>query len=457
MSPAAEPPLADRTAAAIAATVRSGAVSPVDVVRACFDRIHALDASIGAFQLLREDRALAEAEAVALRADRGELPLAGVPIAVKDNLDVEGVPTRYGSSATPDRPAAADHEVVRRVRAAGAIVVGKTRIPELGVWPMTDGPLGVTCNPWRHDRVPGGSSGGSAAAVAAGMVPVAIGNDGLGSLRIPAACCGLVTIKPGEGVVPADIGRNSWFSMAENGPLATTVEDAALLYAVLAGQEPGTPLPQDRLRIALSTRSPAAGVRVDPAWARATEETAELLRGAGHVVERADPSYPLRFVPAIFAHWMGGGATDAEGLDRSKLDPRTRVWAAMGRRLLRLGAVKREQRAGWRDVQLGFFRRFELLLTPTLATIPPPLDDWRHKGWLANVVAATRFAPFPGAWNFAGFPAAAVPAGMHPEGLPLSVQLVGAPGAEHAILGVAAELERLRPWPRHAPTGAGVA
>jgi amidase len=169
-----------------------------------------------------------------------------------------------GSTASDPQPQPADHEVVRRLRAAGAVVVGLTRVPELCVFGATDSKFGLTRNPWNRSRTPGGSSGGSAAAVAAGMVAVAHGNDGMGSIRIPAACCGLVGFKPGRGVVPSELGDGSWFDMAENGPLATSVDDCALLLSVMAGRpDLATVTDPGRVRVAVSTEAPAPFTRRD--------------------------------------------------------------------------------------------------------------------------------------------------------------------------------------------------
>src|SRR4051795_13754051 len=248
----------------IAERVRSGELRAEDVVRAHLDHIADVDARIGAFRVVRRQAALAEAAAVDGSSRRGAFPLAGVPVAIKDNIAVAGEVCTDGSLAAPDEPARADHPVVARLRAAGAVVVGITRVPELCLYGATDGPHAVSRNPWDTARTPGGSSGGSAAAVAAGCVPIAHGNDGMGSLRIPAAACGLVSLKPGRGVVPARIGADSWSDMAENGALATTVADLAVAHAVLAGEEPAVPADPGRpLRIAVSTRSPVPGVRAD--------------------------------------------------------------------------------------------------------------------------------------------------------------------------------------------------
>src|SRR6478672_6154954 len=223
----------------IARLVRSGEVTAVSVVQAHLDHIEAVDARIGAFRVLRREAALAEAHAIDTALTRFALPR--VPIAVKDNVAVAGEVCTDGSLAGNDVPATRDHPVVARLRKAGAIVVGITRVPELCLYGTTDGPGTVSRNPWDTALSPGGSSGGSAAAVAAGQVPLAHGNDGMGSLRVPAAACGLVTLKPGRGVVPADIGFDDWSGMAENGALATTVADLAVAHAVLAGEEQGAP------------------------------------------------------------------------------------------------------------------------------------------------------------------------------------------------------------------------
>lgn len=454
MTPSIRTDLLGQSAIALAELVRSGEVRPLDVVHAHLERIEALDAEIGAFQLVRWERALAEAEELGRRNDLRTLPLAGVPLAIKDNIAVAGEPMRVGSAATPDAPSEADDETVRRLRAAGAVVLGTTRVPELCIWGATDNVYGITRNPWNAELGVGGSSGGGAAAVAAGMVPLALGNDGLGSIRIPAAACGVFGLKPGGGVVPADIGVSCLCGMSENGPLATTVEDAALMLSVLADRpELRSPGPPDcPLRIAISTRPPALGIPVDPAFRDAATESGRLLADAGHQVEEADPpTIPLRIVRAIYAHWFAGVAEDAAALDSGRLEPRTRRHAALGRLARRLGLVREADRAAWRRLLEEFFAGYDLLLTPALAAPPLPAAGWSRRSWLANLIANTRFAPFAGPWNFAGYPAAAVPAGMHPVGVPLSVQLVAPDGGEALILSVARQLEALRPWPRHAP------
>ena len=445
------------SAHAIAQRVRAGALSPVDVVREHLRHIATADAAIGAFQRLRPDAALREAEALARHPTLASLPLAGVPIAVKDNVPVAGEPMRVGSAATADTPSTTDHEVVRRLRAAGAVVVGLTRVPELCIWPYTDGPLGTARNPWNPRRSPGGSSGGSAAAVAAGLVPIAHGNDGLGSVRIPAAACGVLGLKPGDDVVPADVGNGSWFGMSANGVLATSVEDAALMLSVVA-QRPalaGVTAPRT-LRIALTTASPVPGVRTDPGVVAAVHAFADTLRAAGHAVHEVKLPVPTLTALAVLAHWFAGTAADARTLPSpAQMLPRTRRHAALGTWAKRIGAIRRGARGRWRERFLVLLEGHDLLLTPTTATTALAADGWAERGWLANFTASARYAPFTGAANFAGLPAISIPAGLHADGLPIGAHLMGRPGDEALLLAVAAQAGRARPWPRHAQPHAG--
>ncbi|MET8804377.1 amidase family protein [Streptomyces sp. NPDC004546] len=443
---------AGRSAAEIAAAVREKRVTPREVAAEHLARIERLDGRIGAFRKVRAEAALAEADEVASRTDLAELPLAGVPVAVKDNLAVRGESHRDGSAATPDTPAAEDHVTVARLRAAGAVVVGLTNVPELCVFGTTEGVFGTARNPWDTSRTAGGSSGGSAAAVAAGLVPIALGNDGMGSLRIPAANCGLVTLKPGHGVVPAGIGNGDWFGMAENGPLATTVEDLRLMLGVLAGTDLPDAREAPRRRIAAAVRSPLAGVSVSGSYTTAVQEAAGVLGRAGHRVRRAEPPYPLSLGVTALRHWTAGTAVDAEGLDRARLARRTRVHAAVGRRFIqsvRTGDGRERLRARLTP----FFTEHDVLLTPALARRSPQAGPWHERGWLRNVVANTAYSPFTPPWNLTGWPAMSVPFGALPSGAPCAVQLVGRPGSESVLLELAEELETLRPWRRTAPVG----
>ncbi|HEY6746895.1 MAG TPA: amidase family protein [Mycobacteriales bacterium] len=437
----------------IAEAVRGGRLTARQAVADAVARIEAAEGRIAAYQVVRADAALREADEVDARTDRADLPMAGVPVAIKDNVPVAGEPMRAGSACTPDTPQARDHEIVRRLRAAGAVIVGITRVPELCVFGTTDSSFGITRNPWDLALTPGGSSGGSAAAVAAGTVPVAHGNDGMGSIRIPSACCGLVGIKPGLGVVPADLGEGSWFGMAENGPLATTVADCALTLAVLADR-PGlatvaTPPPS---RIAWSTAVPMEGVRLDPHWAAATRRSAELLRAAGHTLDHADPPYGRTIGVSEAVRWTAGTELDARLLpDRSGLTRRTARHAALGRLALRAGLPREQGRRSWQDRAGRFFDAYDVLVTPALARAPVEAAAWAARSWVANVWSNSRYAPFAAPWNLAGWPAMSVPAGTDPQGRPLAVQLVTRAGGEALLLSVAAQLEQLRPWTRIAP------
>jgi amidase len=441
------------TATEIAAGVRSGTLAASDVVDEALSRIARRDGRIGAFQVVRLARAAAEAAEVAARSDLPHLPLAGVPVAIKDDVPVAGEPMRDGTPLSPEGPQTADHPVVARLRAAGAVIVGLTRVPELCVFGATDSPFGISHNPWDLTRTPGGSSGGSAAAVAAGMVPVAHGADGMGSIRIPAACCGLVGIKPGSRVVPAQLGGNDWYGMGENGALATTVADAALLLSVMADNpqlaqvsEPGR-----ALRIGVSTKPPGSRVRPDIEHLRAVVRTVRLLDGAGHHVVRVDPPYPKNPLP-VLARWFGGASFDADGLDHSRLDRAVRFHVALGDRVRAHNLVKGSDRDDYRARLSEYFADLDLLVTPTLAAPPIEAARWGQRSWPRVYSANARYAPYCAPWSFAGYPAVSVPAGVHPlTGTPLAVQLVAPDGGEQLLLGVAALIERLAPWPRVAP------
>jgi amidase len=438
----------------IAARVRAGELTAVDVARAHLDHIEAVDARVGAFRVVRREAALAEARAVDTALTRFALPLAGVPIAVKDNVAVAGEVCTDGSPAAPREPATRDHPVVRRLRKAGAVIVGITRAPELCLYAATDGPGTVSRNPWDTAFSAAGSSGGSAAAVASGSVPLAHGNDGMGSLRLPAAACGLVTLKPGRGVVPAEIGFDSWSGMAENGALATTVADLAVAHAVMAGEQPGAlAAPPRPLRIAVSTRSPLPGVRGDAPALEAVDAIVRLLTEAGHTVVRRNPPLTPDAAAGAVLRWMAGAEDDAEhlGIDRHALQPRSRTHARIGRAVRRTGLVRPRTAERFRERMAGFFDDVDLLLTPVTTGPPLAARPWHERSFMANITANARWAPWTAAWNLAGLPALVLPAARRPEGLPVAVQFVGPPGSEGRLLWLAGELERRHPWARYAP------
>ena len=309
--------------------------------------------------------------------------------------------------------------MVARLRAAGAVVVGVTRMPELAIWAFTDGGFGMARNPWDLSRTCGGSSGGSAAAVAAALVPLAHGNDGLGSIRNPAAACGLVGLKPGFGLVPAELGGDNWSSMGENGPIATTVAEAALGLSVMAGDPTLARVdrPPGGLRIALVTGAPVPGSRVGRHWAGAARDVADLLAGQGHQVEQVQLPVPVWAWRALHARWFAGAedGAAAAGLDRPAMEARTRRHARAGRIARRLGWVRLEDTGRWREVLAPFFARHDVVLGPALAAPPVPAISWAQRGWWANYRAGTRYTgAIAWPWNLAGWPSMTVPPASTP-------------------------------------------
>jgi amidase len=443
------------TAVGIAAAVRSGRAAPTEVLEEHLERIEALDGPLGAFRVLRTEEVRAEARALESRDDLGGLPLAGVPVTVKDNIDLAGTPTRAGSAATSRAPAAADAEPVRRLRAAGALLVGKTNVPELCLWPFTESAaFGASRNPWSLDHTPGGSSGGCAAAVAAAMVAGALATDGGGSIRMPASNCGLVGIKPGPGVVPlAGTGVPAMCGMVEFGPLATTVADLGLLLDVLAGTGAYRAVapPERPLRVGVAARPGAVGAKVDPEVRAALDATAAALSDAGHRVEAADPPWRNGDAGPFLHRFFLGVAEDAEPLDPAALEPRTRAEARAGRLLRRTRPVPDGPPARVLARYRAWFEDHDVLLSPTQAAPPLRVGAYQDKGWSRTLLGLTGYMPFTPPFNLVGFPAASVPAGTSAEGLPLGVQLAAAPGGEALLLSLARQLETLRPWPRHAP------
>ena len=387
------------------------------------------------------------------RAGRSSLPLAGLPLAIKDNVPVQASRCAMASTASDPAPQAADHEVVRRLRAAGAVVVGLTRVPELCVFGATDSRFGVTRNPGTAAGRPAGRRAARPRRWRRAWWPWPMATTAWARSASPRPAAASWGSSPGRASCPRELGNGSWFGMAENGPLATTVADCALLLSVMAGRpeladrQRTRPGPGRRLDTA-----PAPLIPVDRHWAAAVRETGALLRGGGHgstrPTRRMGNSSRSR---GSFAGWRGPSLTPATLADRAKLEARTRRHAALGRTALRLGLPREGGRRRWRQAAEIFFAHHDVLVTPALAQ--PPIDAlaWSQRTWLANVVANVRFAPFAAPWNLAGWPAMAVPAGMHPDGTPLSVQLVARPGGEQLLLAVARQLESVRPWPRTAP------
>ncbi|MDQ0793014.1 amidase [Streptomyces sp. B1I3] len=435
-------------------------------------RIEASRHTLNAFRHLRTEAALAEAAEADRRLAAGErLPLLGVPVAVKDDTDVAGMPTYFGCDGELP-PASADSEAVRRLRAAGAVIVGKTNSCELGQWAFTEGPaFGATRNPWSTAHTPGGSSGGSAAAVAAGLVPAALGSDGAGSIRIPAAWTHLVGIKPQRGRISVHPHSDAFQGLTVNGPLARTVADAALLLDAAAGSHPGDPhrppavdasaaarRDPGRLRIGLALDPPLTLTRNSPhpEVLRAVTALAEVLAGLGHHVDEARPRYGLiglSFVPRATAGIAELAALHPEpGL----LDPRTRSALRTGTRLG--GRVVRAARA--REVRqhrrIGAFfdpagSGYDVLLTPTTAAPPPRIGAFDNLSAWRTDLAMTAACPYAWPWNVLGWPGVNVPAGFTRDGLPVGAQLLGPSRSEGRLISLAAQLEADRRWYEHRP------
>jgi amidase len=451
-------------AARQAEMVRAGEVSPRELVQLCLDRIARLDPQLNSFRIVLAERALLEAEQAEARLRGGEeRPLLGVPIALKDEVDLAGELTTRGTDAFPD-PAPADSEMVRRLREAGAIVVGKTLLPELAICGFTESATwGVSRNPWNPQRTPGGSSGGSAVAVAAGLVPIASASDGAGSIRIPAACCGLFGLKPQRGRVPMLPHVEHWNGLSANGCVSRSVLDTALWLDVVSGgsPEPGAPAPPERpfvaaaqsppgaLRIAHSTAVPRALAppTVSEEAEQAVADTAELLGSLGHRVSQSDPDWGgigNNSVP----RYLHGIAEDVELVPLpERLERRTRAMARLGG-LVPQGLFERARRGREADAARvnAIFESHDVLMTPVMGGTALPVRRWEGRGALWTLLGMSRFYPYCIPWNHLGNPAMSVPAGFAADGMPLAVQIVGRPGDEATLLSLAAQLEAERPW-----------
>ena len=459
--------------------VRSGAASPREVVEAAVRRIEALDGPLNAFIEVDGERALADAETVVAGA-----PFAGVPIAIKGNVGVEGWTLNSGSKLLQGNRAGHSAYLVRRLREAGFVIVGITNLPEFGILPTTEPRFtGPTRNPWNLAHTPGGSSGGSAAAVAAGMVPIAHGNDGGGSIRIPAACCGLVGLKPSRGRISVgpDLGESF---LACHGVLTRTVADTAHALDILGGYEVGdanwAPRPAEpyatsmrrdpgRLRIAVTADNPLGVVPPEDA-VEALRGAAGLFSALGHDVVEAAPAFPPAQVLDIFINVFGPlialgidsaarivghepGEDEIEPLSRAILERarQTPSIAYMGA-IAQLQALSRGLVAFWAD--------YDVLITPALGERPLPIGECHGMGAdpLADLARSGRFTPYTSLFNITGQPAISVPIGLGTDGLPAGVQIIGKPLNEEVLLQLAAQLETAHPWAHLTPppSAAGV-
>jgi amidase len=465
----------------LAGMVRSGEVSARELVAVSLGRIEELNPECNAFVQIDAERALATAAEIRPGDER---PFAGVPIAIKNNRAVQGLRLTEGCSLMREHVASRDHNITRRLRAAGFVIVGTTTLPEYGILPVTEARIfGPTRNPWDLQRTPGGSSGGAAAAVASGMVPVAHGNDGGGSIRIPAACCGLVGLKPARGRISAapDLGA---YPLSSDGVLTRTVAETAAILDVLAGYEVGdstwAPPPAEpfalaatamiggsptRLRIAATTLAPTAEAVVDPLCARAVSDAAELLRSLGHEVQEVEPPWQAPELKQLFGAAFAIQISTAIAASGSVAghEPREQDMEPMSWAIFSMSkALDAVQGAGV-TVQLQRFCRrlisfldpYDALLTPALAQRPLPLGtlDTAAPDPISTYTRSGLFTPFTPVLNATGQPGISLPLYEGEDGLPLAVQIVGRPAGEAALLALAAQVEEALPWAGRRPPG----
>jgi amidase len=451
--------LAFAGAAQQARMLADGAITAPELLELYLDRIARLDPELRSFRVVLADSARQEAGVAQDRLNAGErLPLLGVPIAIKDDVDVAGEVTTYGSAA--HGPACTqDAEVVRRLREAGAVIVGKTNVPELMVWSFTETlTYGATRNPWNTDYTPGGSSGGSGAAVAAGLAAMALGSDGMGSIRIPSTWCGLFGIKPQRDRVPLAPHDDAWNGLSVNGPIARTVEDAALFLDVTApGNEfvAATKRPPGQLRIALSAKAPPGlVVRVGRAQRAAFDEAGALLRELGHEVVERDPDYPPTAVYGqALPRYFRGVYDDVKALPHpERLDARSRAFARIGGLISdrRMRAIRGAESIAAERIQ-SIFDDVDVVVTPGTAMGPSRIGAYQRRGAIPTLALVAARVPFQAMFNVTGQPAAVVPWDSDGNGVPTSIQLVGRPFDEATLLSLGAQIEQARPWAHRRP------
>jgi aspartyl-tRNA(Asn)/glutamyl-tRNA(Gln) amidotransferase subunit A len=468
--------LAFMPATELAASIRARQVSPVDVIRAALDRINRTQPELNAFITIAGDLAMArarEAEAAVMRGDHVG-PLHGVPIAVKDLIPTEGIRTTWGSLIFKDHVPDRDAVVVTRLKQAGAIIVGKTTTPEFGQQCLTEAPLfGRTRNAWRADRTSGGSSGGSAVAVAAGLVPLAVATDGGGSTRIPAACNGVVGFKQGLGVVPQEYAQDGFGNISYITPMTRTVADTALMLSVISGLDPRDPLSTGRPRQdfigAAAPEGDLSGLRI--AWRPRLGNTAV----ASSVVSACDAALaalaelgatvselttPFENPEAVW--FVNNGAYRRAQFGHHLERHRAIMCPTFVRQMDRVASYSAAElyeaifaRTGlYRQVQ-AWFETADIVAMPTLSRAALPLDQdffgpiEIDNQSVENIRAA--WYPYTMPFNLTGNPAVSLPCGFDAAGMPLAIQLIARPGEDERLLRVAALFERARPWADRIP------
>jgi amidase len=440
--------------------IDSGRVSAKEVASACIARIKAFDPLVQSFvTLVDEERVMAAADEAQKQIKQGAAsPLAGIPYALKDLTETMGVRTTFGSRLREKYVPNEDAAVARRLRKAGGVLLGKTNTPEFGNRATTAfGLFPPTHNPWDLSKTAGGSSGGSAAAVAACLCPFAEGSDGGGSIRIPSSCCGVVGIKPSRGRVSNAPNSNPRGGLITHGPIARTVADAAMMLDVMAGYEPGDPFvaPQQTptflsfteqdprtLKIGLLLKSDKP---IDDEVVAAVQETARLLASLGHEVEEANVNITglgSMFRIMVEAESAAGAVDDPDSFS----DPYSKWCYERGAKLTATAYINATEEMFRRSREIiAQSSKWDCLLTPTVTLKPQPLDEF-----LAVTARVAEddlaYIPFTYPFNITGQPGISLPLGWSNEGLPIGVQLIGQPYAESLIIALAAQIERTVPW-----------
>jgi len=455
------------SALAAAAAVRARQVSPTELVDAALERIDRINPGLNAVIWRNDDQARAEAKKLSNKIANGHdnlPPFAGVPIPIKDLTPVTGWPVTYGSNGAPEGLSEVGEMVTDALRNAGFILCGRTNTPEFGPLTVTENVrYGITRNPWNTDHSPGGSSGGAGASVASGMFPVAHANDGGGSIRIPASCCGLVGLKPSRGRVPSYVP--GWQGMATEGVLSRTVADSAAILDCICAPDPlawsNAPVPEvpfskvldtdpDVLRIGLLSTS-ALGLPVAPAALEALRHAGELLEQLGHKVFTIDNDvFEAEAIPP-FLNIVNSGFADYDDIDWSKTDAHIQSSVEQAKQIDSLTFVRSlaDLQRTTRKVVARWGQEFDLLVTPTMSIEPPVAGtvlEEVHANPDAPPLTVVAMVAFTAVYNITGQPAISLPLHWSDAGLPIGVQIVGGPWQEALLLQVASQLEKAEPW-----------